>query len=197
VVDERGRLLGLLIGGLGEVSAADSVVATASARGSAFAVPIDDLGPLVEEMLLYGGVRRGFLGVTIQQGLIEDPEHPGAPAMIGVQVADVLPGGPAWRAGLRPGDLVVAIDSVQVNSPDELMRRVTTKRPGTSAELLWVRSDQEFRATVALGSTPDSVIAATLESATRASGARGQDIEAEMRRLEKEAPARSPTRPQR
>jgi S1-C subfamily serine protease len=199
VVDDRGRLLGVLIGGLGEVRAADSLAASASARGPAFAVPIDDLGPLVEEMRLYGGVRRGFLGVSIQQGLIDDPEHPGAPAMIGVQVSDVLPGGPAWRAGLRPGDLVIAIDSVQVNSPDELMRRVTTRRPGTAAELLWLRNDREFRATVALGSTPDSVIAATLESATRSSGARGPEIEAELRRLEREAgPAtHPPLRPQR
>ena len=96
-------------------------------------------------------------------------------------------------------DLVVAIDSVQVNSPDELMRRVTTRRPGTAAELLWLRNDREFRATVALGSTPDSVIAATLESATRSSGARGPEIEAELRRLEREVgPAtHPPLRPQR
>jgi S1-C subfamily serine protease len=185
-VDERGRLLGVVVGGLGDVQAADSLAASASARGSTFAVPVGDLVTLVDEMRRFGGVRRGFLGVSIQQGLIEDPEHPDAPAAIGVQVSDVVAGGPAWQAGLRPGDLVVAVNGVEVNSPDELMRRITTMSPGTAAELLWLRADQEHRARVLLGSTPDSVIAATLESARAPSGARRQEIEAEMQRLQRE-----------
>lgn len=185
-VDEQGRLLGVVIGGLGEVQAGDSLAARASARGATFAVPVDDLVQLVDEMRRYGGVRRGFLGVTIQQGLIEDPEHPGAPAAIGVQVSDVVPGGPAWRGGLRPGDLVVAVNGGEVNSPDELMRKITTMSPGTPAELLWLREDREFRARIVLGATPDSVIAATLESARSPSGARREEIQAELERLQRE-----------
>jgi len=185
-VDERGRLLGVVIGGLGEIEAADSLAASASARGNTFAVPAGDLRELVDEMRRFGGVRRGFLGVSIQQGLIEDPEHPGAPAALGVQVSEVVAGGPAWQAGLRAGDLVVAVDGAQVNSPDELMRRITTMSPGSAAELLWLRGDAEHRARVRLGATPDSVIAATLESARAPGGARRQEIEGEMQRLQRE-----------
>src|SRR5215831_4744123 len=113
VVDEQGRLVGVLIGNLAEVDAADSLAAVGNARGSAFAVPIDDLVPLMNDLARYGGVPRGFLGVSIQQGMVDDPEHPSTPAVMGVAVTDVLNNGPAWKAGIRAGDLVVAVNGQQ------------------------------------------------------------------------------------
>jgi S1-C subfamily serine protease len=165
VVDEQGRLVGVLVGNLAEVHATDSLAALGSSRGTAFAVPVDDLVPLMNDLAHYGGVPRGFLGVSIQQGLVSDPEHPSTPAVIGVAITDVLPNGPAWKAGIRPGDLVVAVDGQQVNSPDELVGRIMALQPGTATDLLWIRSDKEHRARVALTATPDSVLASRLEAA--------------------------------
>jgi S1-C subfamily serine protease len=165
VVDEQGRLVGVLIGNLAEVHATDSLAALGSERGSAFAVPVDDLIPLMNDLARFGGVPRGFLGVSIQQGLVSDPEHPSTPAVLGVSITDVLPNGPAWKAGIRAGDLVVAVDGQQVNSPDELIGHIMALRPGTATDLLWIRSDKEHRARVALTATPDSVLASRLEAA--------------------------------
>jgi len=175
VVDEQGRLVGMLIGNLAEVHAADSLVAVGNARGSAFAVPIDDLVPLMADLARYGGVPRGFLGVSIQQGMVDDPEHPSTPAVMGVAVTDVLANGPAWKAGIRAGDLVVAVNGQQVNSPDDFMARIMALRPGTATDLMWIRSDKEHHARVSLTATPDSVLANRLEAAGASPRARAQE----------------------
>ncbi|HKA23413.1 MAG TPA: S1C family serine protease [Candidatus Eisenbacteria bacterium] len=174
VVDEQGRLVGVLIGNLADVHATDGLADNGNARGSAFAVPVDDLVPLMNDLARYGGVPRGFLGVSIQQGLVSDPEHPATPAVLGVTITDVVPNGPAWKAGIRSGDLVVAVDGQQVNSPDELVGRIMALRPGTATDLLWIRSDKEHRARVALTATPDSVLASRLEAAGAAARAHAQ-----------------------
>src|SRR5262245_41767668 len=72
VVDAQGRLVGVLIGGLEELPDSDSLMRVAKSRGSSFAVPSDDLLPLMNDLVRYGGVPRGFLGVSIQQGLVDD-----------------------------------------------------------------------------------------------------------------------------
>jgi S1-C subfamily serine protease len=175
-VDAQGRLVGVLVGGLAEVHAADSLQREANERGGTFAIPVNDAVLVMNDLQRYGGVPRGFLGVSIQQGLVEDPGHPGAPAVMGVTLSEVVSNGPAWKAGMRSGDLVVAVNGQQVNSPDELMARIMAQRPGTSAELLWIRSDKEFRAKVSLTATPDSVLASQLEAAGAAARARAQQV---------------------
>lgn len=174
-VDAEGRLVGVLIGGLAEVHAADSLQREANERGGTFAVPVGDAALVMNDLQRYGGVPRGFLGVSIQQGLVDDPGHPGAPAVMGVTLSDVVANGPAWKAGMRSGDLVVAVNGQQVNSPDELMSRIMAQRPGTSAELLWIRAEREYRAKVSLTATPDSVLASQLEAAGAAARARAQE----------------------
>ena len=173
-VDGEGRLVGVLIGGLAQVHAADSLARVGSERGGAFAVPVNDLVLVMNDLKRYGGVPRGFLGVNIQQGLVEDPGHPGAPAVMGVTISEVVANGPAWKAGIRSGDLVVAVNGQQVNSPDELMGRIMALRPGASPELLWIRADREYHARVSLVATPDSVLAERLEAAGAAARARAQ-----------------------
>jgi S1-C subfamily serine protease len=173
-VDREGRLVGVLIGGLAEVHAADSLQQVGSERGGTFAVPVNDALLVMNDLQRYGGVPRGFLGVSIQQGLVEDPGHPGTPAVMGVKISEVVNNGPAWKAGMRPGDLVVAVNGQQVNSPDELMGRIMALRPGASPELLWIRTDREYRAKVSLTATPDSVLASQLEAAGAAARARSE-----------------------
>jgi C-terminal processing protease CtpA/Prc len=78
----------------------------------------------------------------------------------------VLQGGPAWKAGLRAGDLVVAVDEEPVNSPDELLRLVAGQPSGSWATFVWVRSDIRHEARVELGVTPDDLPMDSLESAS-------------------------------
>jgi S1-C subfamily serine protease len=163
VIDSQGRLAGVIIGELATDLQTGDTLREASSRGSSFAIPVTVLPALVRELKEHGRVRRGYLGVRIVQGQIIDPARPDEPFEVGVSVTEVLQGGPAWNAGLRAGDLVVAVDDEPVNSPDELLRLVAGQSSGSSAKFVWVRGDVRHEAQVQLGVTPDSLHLASLQ----------------------------------
>lgn len=170
-VDGEGRLLGLIVGELGAVEPGAGAAREAGRRGRAFALPVDHLETLVDELERYGRSPRGFLGVRIEQGRVADPERPGDPFEVGVAITEVFPDGPAWRAGLRAGDLVVAVDGEPVAGPEELMQEVQRRQAGNSLELVWVRDETRHAAPVALGSPPDSLLLSIFESVRAAARA--------------------------
>jgi S1-C subfamily serine protease len=165
-IDIEGRLVGVIIGELATDMQTGDTLREASSRGSSFAIPVSVLPALIAELRDYGRVRRGYLGVRIEQGKIIDPARPDEPFKVGVSVTEVLQGGPAWNAGLRAGDLVVALDDEPVNSPDELMQLVAGQPSGSSAKFVWVRGDVRHEARVKLGVTPDSLHLASLDGPT-------------------------------
>jgi S1-C subfamily serine protease len=173
-VDREGRLLGLIVGELGTVDAEESYSRRATERGRAFAVPVDELDELVSEIVRTGGTTRGYLGVRIEQGRVVDPMRPDEPFEVGVSITEVLPEGPAWQAGLRPGDLVVAIDGEPVNSPEELMEEVQRRPVGSDILLVWVRSEERHEARVALANAPDSLLLSIFESIRAATRSRAR-----------------------
>jgi S1-C subfamily serine protease len=156
-IDEQGRLIGVIIAELSPEVVSDAGTREASQRGRSFAIPIDVLPPLVEELRSYGTVRRGYIGVRIEQGRIIDPDNPDEPFEVGVAVTEVIQGGPAWNAGLRAGDLVVAVDGEAVNSPDELMELVVGRRAGSSVNFVWVRDQIRHEEQVVLATPPESL----------------------------------------
>jgi len=173
-VDREGRLLGLVVGELGGVDAAEGYSRRAQERGRAFAVPLDELRTLVTEIVRTGGTTRGYLGVRIEQGRVSDPMRPDEPFEVGVSITEVLPQGPAWRAGLRPGDLVVALDGEPVNSPEALMQEVQSRPVGSDLNLVWVRNEERREARVHLDAPPDSLLLSIFESIREATRTRAR-----------------------
>ena len=77
---------------------------------------------------------------------------------LGARVESVRPLGPAARAGLRPGDLIVAFDDERIEYPEQLARWVTETRPGTTVDLVWVRGEVRCTGRASLAESPDSLL---------------------------------------
>jgi predicted metalloprotease with PDZ domain len=82
--------------------------------------------------------------------------QPGQRVPIGALVERVQPGGPAMRAGLVRGDLIVGFDRERVEYSDYLARWVASTAPGKTITLVWVRNEERHEARVALDESPDA-----------------------------------------
>src|SRR5579883_1269349 len=103
--------------------------------GIGFAIPINMARRVMDEIIRYGAVRRGRIGVEIQDLTPDLAQALGTRETQGAVIARVLPGSPAARAGLKPRDVVVAVDGVPVHSGAELRDRIGLARIGDIVEL--------------------------------------------------------------
>lgn len=116
----------------------------AQAQGIGFAVPIDPVKRELPQLIATGRVARGRLGVAIRP--IDETDH-----AHGALVARVEPGGPADRAGVRAGDVIVDVDGQDVKRATDLPRLIGSDQPGTRVRLTIVRSGQRLDLDVTLG----------------------------------------------
>ena len=123
---------GALVNLNGELVGISTAIATESGsyEGYGFAVPVSLVERVVKDLIAFGEVQRGFLGVTIDEVTARRAGQLGMPAVQGVLLGDVTQGGAASRAGLRKGDVVLSIDGRSVNAPNELQRAIARYRPG-------------------------------------------------------------------
>src|SRR5579875_1757438 len=103
--------------------------------GIGFAIPINMARRVMDEIIRYGAVRRGRIGVEIQDLTPDLAQALGTRETQGAVIVRVLPGSPAARAGLEPRDVVVAVDGVPVHSGAELRDRIGLARIGDIVEL--------------------------------------------------------------
>ncbi|MEO8310558.1 MAG: DegQ family serine endoprotease [Caldimonas sp.] len=147
---------GPLINMRGEVVGINSQIYSRSGgyMGISFAIPIDEATRVSEQLRVGGRVIRGRIGVVIARLTREVAESIGLGKPVGALVQSVEAGGPAEKAGVEPGDVIVKVDGRTVESSVELPRIVGNIKPGTKAAL------QVFRR----GSTRDlSVVVAEFE----------------------------------
>lgn len=121
LVDLQGRLVGI-----------STAIATESGsyEGYGFAVPVNLMERVVADLIEYGEVRRGYLGVSIQDVDARAAEDLGLDGIWGVYVENVIPGGAADAGGVRDGDVVLAIDGRRIRATNELQSAVARRRPG-------------------------------------------------------------------
>ncbi|HTS20978.1 MAG TPA: DegQ family serine endoprotease [Casimicrobiaceae bacterium] len=139
-------------------------------QGLSFAIPIDLATKVEGQLLASGHVTRGRLGVTVQevsQGLansfgLKSPE--------GALVSTVDPDGPAAKAGIRPGDVIVKMDGEAVGQSTDLPVRVAELKPGTHATLELWRDGAAKDVTVTIGQFENQ----TLASAEQGGAERGR-----------------------
>lgn len=103
----------------------------AEGKGIGFAIPVDALKAVLPQLLATGHVERGMLGVRIQPVDPQIAKALGLSSPSGALVSEVEPGSPASKAGLHPGDVIVAFDDHPIDDAHELPRLVARKRPGT------------------------------------------------------------------
>lgn len=107
--------------------------------GIAFAIPASTAKEVIADLRSSGNVTRGYIGVRIQPLTDELAESLGLESAEGALVANVLPDGPAEKAGIETGDVIVSIDGKKVENARQLTRRIGSISPGETAELSVIR----------------------------------------------------------
>ncbi len=112
--------------------------------GLGFAIPIDEVMPIVDEMAKGQTPTHARLGIQISDS--------GPDSETGAQIQQVTDGSTAAAAGIQKGDVIVALDDRQINSADSLVATIRSYRPGDSVSLSWERAGAAMEATVTLDS---------------------------------------------
>jgi serine protease Do len=128
--------------------------------GIGFAIPAETVAGVVDDLRTKGRVDRGWLGVQIQPVTEEVAASLGLADTRGVLVADVLPGTPAEAAGVRSGDVILAVDDEQMDDYRELTRLIASIDAGSKVDLTVMRGGKTRRIGVTIGSMPQQDVAA-------------------------------------
>ena len=124
---------------------------TGGFMGLSFAIPIEVAMNVVDQLRASGRVARGYLGVLIQDVTRELAESFGMRRPSGALVAQVLPDGPASKAGIRPGDVVLEFNGKELNNSAQLPPLVGASRINEPADLVVLRNGKrmDFKVTIA------------------------------------------------
>ena len=145
LTDEQGRLLGI-----------NTAIYSRSggSLGIGFAIPVNVARQALQDIVQNGRVVRGWIGVESTALTPELAENLGAASAQGVIITGVLNGGPAARAGMRPGDVVTLINGRPVRTVAELRAGITALRPGTAATFTALRQGQNVEMQLVPGLRP-------------------------------------------
>jgi len=147
---------GALVDGNGNLLGINTAIYSRSggSMGIGFAIPVSTAKQVLEGIVAEGQVTRGWIGVEPQELSAELVEafklKPEAAKAGGVIITGVLQNGPAAQSGIRPGDVILAVDGQPVGNVSQLLTAVAALKPGTSAPLKVLRSD----GTVEIAVTP-------------------------------------------
>jgi serine protease Do len=147
---------GPLINTSGEVVGINSAVSR-QANNIGFSIPINQAKEILPQLLATGRVARGYLGVALRDVDPDVQRALGLGEAAGALVQDVTPGSPAERAGLRPYDLIVAVDGATVDGDGPTIRAVSRSEPGRAARLEYLRDGRRQSVTVRLAERPARV----------------------------------------
>lgn len=126
--------------------------------GVGFAIPSELAQPVIEQLRTSGRVRRGYLGVQIQPLSEPIAASLGLPKDRGEIVAGVEPSGPAARAGIRQGDVIVSVAGQEV-TPDNTLSFIVANTPiGTRVPIVVIRNGQRETLTAAVGERPSEAV---------------------------------------
>lgn len=144
--------------------------------GIGFAVPIDMARAVMDQLIEYGEVRRGRLGVMIQDFTPDLAEALGTDAERGAIVTKVEPNSPAEDAGLQAGDLIVAVDGTPVEGSGDLRNLIGLKRSGSEVEIAFLRDGEQRTVTAELADGQTTPVARSPDVARRLEGAELRDL---------------------
>lgn len=139
LVDLRGQLVGI-----------NTAIAGPNGGnvGIGFAIPVNMASNIMGQLVSYGEVKRGQLGVLIQDLTPELATAFGLKHHEGVVISQIVSGSPAARAGLRQGDVITAIDGKSVSTAGDLRNIVGLKRLGTIVKLDFIRDGKRYFASI-------------------------------------------------
>jgi serine protease Do len=119
--------------------------------GIGFAIPVNMVKYIVDQLRTEGSIQRGFLGIGIQNLTADMAKWFGNGDLKGILVSEVSPESPAEKAGIQRDDIVVELDGQPVTDVGSFRSRVASTRPGTEVRLGLLRNGERVDMTVALG----------------------------------------------
>ena len=166
----RGNSGGPLFNLDGEVIGVNTLIISPSGGsiGIGFAVPSKTVAGVVDSLRQFGELRRGWLGVRIQQVTDEIAESLNIKPARGALIAGVEDKGPAKPAGIEPGDVVVKFDGKDIKEPKDLSRVVADTAVGKEVDVIIIRKGAEETKKVTLGRLEDGEKAVQAAAKTQA-----------------------------
>jgi Do/DeqQ family serine protease len=122
--------------------------------GIGFAIPVSLARNVMEQIIKTGGVIRGWIGVEVQEITPELAESFGMPSMDGALIAGVMRGSPADKAGIRPGDVLLAIDGRKIKDAENLLELIAALQPGQTGRFSVRRDGREIELQTLVGKRP-------------------------------------------
>ena len=135
LVNKRGELVGINTA---------IVSQTGSYSGYSFAVPVNIVKRVAADLIDFGSVKRAMLGITMQPIDKKIQEDLKLNSMNGVYIVEVSKGSAAEEAGLKQGDVIIAIDGQKVTDGASVQEKVNNYRPGDKAVITYIRDGKEL-----------------------------------------------------
>ena len=135
LVDKNGNLVGINTAIISQ---------TGSYTGYSFAVPSNIVRKIVGDLIDFGSVKRAVLGITMQEITDKIAEEMKLSSRNGVYIVEVLKNGSADKAGVKAGDILIAIDSVKITTPSSVQETVSRFSPDDQAEVTVLRDGKEI-----------------------------------------------------
>jgi serine protease DegQ len=147
---------GALVDSLGRLIGINTAILSPSggSLGIGFAIPVRTAIDVMEQLIKEGYVARGYIGVEAQDLTREVAQMVGVRPGPGTVLMRLLSGGPADKAGLKPGDIVTALDGKPVADTRDLIDKISSMKPGAKAEFTVQRSGDALKVTVEAGKRP-------------------------------------------
>lgn len=149
----QGNSGGALVNTKGELIGINSQILSPSGGniGIGFAIPSNMAKNVMGQLTTSGRVRRGQLGVSIQPITSDLAASMGLPGVRGVLVNSVTPGSPAESAGIKTGDVIMAVNGLPVDDTNTLRNRIATTQPGSAVKLTISRDGRQQEVSAKLG----------------------------------------------
>ena len=148
LVDTNGHLLGI-----------NSAIysQTGGSVGIGFAIPVSTAKTVLDSIVKHGQVVRGWIGIESQDITPELADSFGLARSSGAIIAGVVRGGPADRAGIRPGDILVAVGGKKVGSTNDMLNLIAQLEPGSKAQMTILRKSRVATLGVTVGRRPRQI----------------------------------------
>jgi serine protease DegQ len=152
----QGNSGGALVDTAGNLIGINTVILSGSGGsiGIGFAIPVSTARSVMEQIIAGGAVTRGYIGIQAQEVTPELAESFKIPGGAGVLIAGVERNGPAEKGGVKPGDVLIAVNGRATRDPAAMLDAVAALAPGSQATLKLRRAQNELEVAVTVGKRP-------------------------------------------
>ena len=146
------------------------------AQGLGFAIPVNKAKEIMNDLVSFGHVKRGWLGVSVRNITEEMAKAYKTESTNGAMINDVFKGDPADKAGLKRGDVIVELNGQKIKDSNDFVQKVRTLAPGTIAKIGIVRKGKKMNFNVKLTERANSADGRTPAATESKNSTAGSDV---------------------